>query len=106
MVTSRNPREARAADPGEPWVEFPKGSRTLNIADKGDVAIITGTSSGIGKALARALAASGCRVGLIARREALLAELETEILAGGGIAASASADVTDRSALRMAFEKI
>src|SRR6202162_5743770 len=41
----------------------------------GPWALITGASSGIGKELARQIAASGINVVLVARREALLAEL-------------------------------
>jgi short-subunit dehydrogenase len=78
----------------------------LKISYSGRVAIITGTSSGIGRELARALARSGCRVGLIARREHLLREFEAEIRSQGGIAASAPADVADRLELRRAFEEL
>jgi short-subunit dehydrogenase len=78
----------------------------LDVSYTNRVAIITGSSSGIGRALARPLARSGCRVGLIARREPLLHELEAEIRAEGGVAASARADVADRLELRRAFEML
>lgn len=41
-------------------------------------AIVVGASSGIGREIARQLAASGCRVGAVARRGERLAELEKE----------------------------
>jgi short-subunit dehydrogenase len=63
------------------------------------VAIITGVSSGIGRALALTLAREGCKVGLIARRAELLETLSKEIAAAGGTAAFAPADVSDRSRL-------
>jgi short-subunit dehydrogenase len=44
-------------------------------------AIIVGASSGIGRALARIVANSGYRLGITARRTALLEELRSEILA-------------------------
>lgn len=59
----------------------------------GQVAIVTGASSGIGRALAKQLAAAGARVGLLARRQNLLAELAAEIYASGGIALPVAVDV-------------
>ena len=67
------------------------------------VAVVTGASSGIGAALARRLAAEGCRVGLIARRLERLTALSEEIRAAGGTAGVAAADIGDRSQVRDAF---
>ncbi len=60
------------------------------------VAVITGASSGIGWELAKALAARGCAVGLLARRRDKLEALAKEIEAAGGRAAVAVANVADR----------
>jgi short-subunit dehydrogenase len=62
----------------------------------GQVAVITGASSGIGWELARELAAQQCRVGLVARRLDKLEALVAEIRAAGGAAACAAADVAER----------
>jgi short-subunit dehydrogenase len=63
----------------------------------GQVAVITGASSGIGWALARTLAAEGCKVGLTARRREQLSTLAGQIEKAGGTAAIAIADVAERS---------
>lgn len=57
---------------------------------------ITGASSGIGRSLARALAADGTPVALAARRKPLLDTLVDEIVAAGGRALALECDVTDR----------
>lgn len=54
----------------------------LQLEDR--TALVTGASRGIGRAAARTLAAEGCRVAVVARREALLRELAEEIVAAGG----------------------
>ena len=65
----------------------------------GKVAVVTGASSGIGWALAKALAAKGCAVGLVARREEPLKMLAGEIAATGAKAAYAVADVSQRESI-------
>jgi short-subunit dehydrogenase len=68
----------------------------------GRVAVVTGASSGIGKALAVRLAREGCRVGLVARRREVLDELAARIRADGGTCAVASADVASRDDIHAA----
>lgn len=70
---------------------------------EGRVAIITGASSGIGEATARALAAEGLRVALLARRADRIEALASEI---GEAAMAITADVTDRDSLAAAAEQI
>lgn len=70
------------------------------------VAIITGTSSGIGWALARTLATEGCKVGLVARRREQLAELAGQIEKTGGTAAFAVADVAEREQVLTAIHDL
>lgn len=63
-------------------------------------AIITGASSGIGQAAAKALAQKGIRVMLAARREDRLIELQKEIEAAGGTAAYRVTDVTSAEGMQ------
>ncbi len=76
------------------------------MAGSNPVVIVTGASSGIGRATARALAATGHRLGLIARRRDLLDSLANEIRSRGGTAHVAPADVGDRAALHAAISEI
>lgn len=62
--------------------------------------LITGASSGIGAATARALAGGGHRVFLGARRTEQLERLVQEIIAAGGVAACRRVDVTDSADVR------
>jgi NADP-dependent 3-hydroxy acid dehydrogenase YdfG len=62
----------------------------------GTVALVTGASSGIGEATARALAAEGAAVAVAARRKDRLEELVSRIEGDGGKALAIEADVTDQ----------
>ena len=61
----------------------------------GRVAAVTGASSGIGRAIARALAAAGASVVCVARREAALKGTVSEIEKAGGRAAAVVGDLSD-----------
>ncbi|MFT8613450.1 MAG: SDR family oxidoreductase [Gluconobacter oxydans] len=68
---------------------------TDNIAGK--VVLITGSSSGLGEATARYLAAQGAKVAIAARRRDRLDEIVSELTAQGQTARAYTLDVTKRS---------
>lgn len=59
----------------------------------GKVALISGASKGLGKAMALALSSKGATIALVARNREKLAEVEQEIQARGGSAQAFFADV-------------
>jgi NADP-dependent 3-hydroxy acid dehydrogenase YdfG len=63
----------------------------------GKTALVTGASSGIGRAAAVALAEVGARVALVARRAGRLKDLAAQIEASGGQALARPADITDEA---------
>ena len=73
----------------------------MDLELNGCVAIVSGSSSGMGRAAALALAAEGCNVTLFARRQQLLDEAAAEIeaLGSGASALAVAGDSTDPAAL-------
>ncbi len=61
--------------------------------------IVTGASRGIGRGIATVLAREGFGVGLLARSEPEITELEAELSAEGAIAVARACDVRDPSAV-------
>lgn len=60
----------------------------------GRVAVVTGASSGLGVAMAKALAKQGAEVAVLARRKEKLDEVVSEIEQAGGKAFAVACDVT------------
>jgi NAD(P)-dependent dehydrogenase (short-subunit alcohol dehydrogenase family) len=71
----------------------------------GDVALVTGTTSGLGRRFAQVLAASGASVALTGRRADRLDELAAEIRDAGGTCAPIPLDVTDADACIAAVQR-
>ncbi len=70
------------------------------------VVLITGASSGIGRALALELGRRGARLGLTARRAEELLKVAEEVGRAGGEALAIPADVRDPEAMRAAAESV
>lgn len=71
----------------------------------GRVALVTGGSSGIGRAMAVALGRAGATVVLVARRPGPLADTVAELAGLGVRAAGISADLAERAAVSVAAEE-
>jgi NAD(P)-dependent dehydrogenase (short-subunit alcohol dehydrogenase family) len=69
----------------------------------GEVALVTGASSGIGRHFAEVLALAGAKVALAARRTDRLAELAREIEAKGGQSLPLACDVTKQDSITAAI---
>ena len=75
------------------------------VAFRGQVAVVTGASSGIGRALALNLARQGARVVLAARRADLLEQAADECRQAGGEALAVPTDVSDELQCKAMVEK-
>ncbi|HEX8290402.1 MAG TPA: SDR family NAD(P)-dependent oxidoreductase [Pyrinomonadaceae bacterium] len=73
---------------------------------KGKVVLVTGASSGIGRALAAEWGRRGARLGLTARRGEELLRLGEEVERAGGEALALPADVRDPEAMKAAAELV
>jgi NAD(P)-dependent dehydrogenase (short-subunit alcohol dehydrogenase family) len=72
----------------------------------GRTAVVTGGSSGIGRAMAMALGRAGARVVLVARREGPMADVVAELRDAGVDGHAISADLADRAAVTAVAEQI
>jgi len=81
--------------------------RRMKLFDlSGRTALITGSSKGIGLALARALAGAGARTVLNARDAARLEQARAALAAGGAEVHAAAFDVTDAAAVEAGIARI
>jgi len=79
----------------------------MNQELTGKVALVTGATSGIGRATALRFAEAGARVALVGRNREALTDVANEIKSGGGESLVISADVTvERDAARVVAETI
>ncbi len=73
---------------------------------EGQIALVTGASSGLGMHFAQTLAAAGCTVGLAARRGDKLRSLAEQIEAQDGTAIVLEMDVTDAASVDAGLERL
>jgi len=78
----------------------------MDLGIEGQVAVVTGAGRGIGRGIALALAAEGCRVAVWDRDAGPAQAVANEIRAGGGDAAPVTADVAVRSRVARAVREI
>ncbi|MCH2569459.1 MAG: SDR family NAD(P)-dependent oxidoreductase, partial [Pseudomonadales bacterium] len=77
---------------------------SLDLSDQ--TALVTGTTSGLGRRFAQILAACGAKVALAGRRTERLDELANEIRESGGTVLPVMLDMTNRDAIRGSVQQI
>jgi NADP-dependent 3-hydroxy acid dehydrogenase YdfG len=80
------------------------GTKARAVSEQ--VVVVTGASSGVGRAIARAFGARGAKVGLIARTRAALEDCAEEIRRAGGEALVLPLDVADAAAVERAADEV
>ena len=78
----------------------------LSVDLRGQTALVTGASQGLGRAIACGLARSGARVACIARNAEKLRGTVDEIIAAGGTAEAFSCDVTQSESVQKTVEAV
>ena len=78
----------------------------LNVDLKDQVALVTGASRGLGRAIALGLANAGARVVCAARREDKLRETAELIAAAGGAAETMACDVTQGESVQKLVDTV
>ncbi|MBW3633521.1 MAG: SDR family oxidoreductase [Chloroflexi bacterium] len=78
----------------------------MNSTTTPRIVVVTGASSGVGRAVVRAFAANGAGLGLIARNEEALAVAAEEVRQAGGEALVLPLDVTDADAVEAAAARV
>src|SRR5581483_3215059 len=73
---------------------------------RGQVAVVTGASRGLGRVYAETFARLGAQVVLVARNRQQLEEVVCAIRARGGEAVAVATDVTDQQAVERAFAMV
>ena len=87
-------------------VTEPKTGRTLTADLSGQVAIVTGASQGLGKAIAAELAKNGARVACVARSADKLAEAVALITQDGGLAEAFSCDIKNKESVEKVIDGV
>lgn len=79
---------------------------SIKVDLSGQVAVVTGASQGLGRAMAIALGLNGARVACLARNAEKLADTVQTIVDAGGQAEAFSCDVKSREAIDEVIEKV
>ncbi|GAB2964523.1 SDR family oxidoreductase [Amycolatopsis acidiphila] len=78
----------------------------MDFGIRGRTALVTGGSKGMGRDVARMLAAEGCRVAVVARTKADIDDAVASIREQGGTAVGITADMTDGEQVRRAVAEV
>jgi len=79
---------------------------SLSVDLNDQVALVTGASQGLGRAMAERLAAAGAKVACVARNEKKLADTVAVITQAGGTAEALACDVTDSESVNQVVDAV